>query len=107
MKKWLETEDLNNTEAKRGVTGKGAESHLSGGSPSPEGPAVLAEGWKEANIRMGLLGLGREKSQDLKQNRTVSPRKGQSLNTTPEVPPTPGYWGADSGFRSLSGTKSR
>lgn len=35
---------------------------------------MLAEGWKEANIRMGLLGLGREKSQDLKQeNRTLSP----------------------------------
>lgn len=34
---------------------------------------MLAEGWKEANIRMGLLGLGREKSQDLKQNRMFSP----------------------------------
>lgn len=32
---------------------------LSGGSLSPEVPAVLAEGWKEANIRMGLLGRQR------------------------------------------------
>lgn len=57
----LETEELRNIEVKRGGTGKGVESHLSGGSPSPEVPAVLAEGWKEANIRMGLLGLGRGK----------------------------------------------
>lgn len=61
MKKWLETEELKNTDVKKGVTGKGLEAHLSGGSPSPEVPAVLAEGWKEANIRMGLLGLGRGK----------------------------------------------
>lgn len=59
----LETEELKSTDMKkRGGTGKGEESHLSGGSPSPEVPAVLAEGWKEANIRMGLLGLGRGKS---------------------------------------------
>lgn len=57
----LETEELKSTDVKRGGTGKGEESHLSGGSPSPEVPAVLAEGWKEANIRMGLLGLGRGK----------------------------------------------
>lgn len=57
----LETEELRNIQVKRGGTGKGVESHLSGGSPSPEVPAVLAEGWKEANIRMGLLGLGRGK----------------------------------------------
>lgn len=31
------------------------QTYLSGGSLSPEDPAVLAEGWKEANIRMGLL----------------------------------------------------
>ena len=57
----LQTEELKSTDMKRGGTGKGEESHLSGGSPSPEVPAVLAEGWKEANIRMGLLGLGRGK----------------------------------------------
>lgn len=35
---------------------------------------MLAEGWKEANILMGLLGLGRERSQDPKQgNRTFYP----------------------------------
>lgn len=37
--------------------------HLSGGSLSPEVPAVLAEGWKEANIRMGLLRLGDREGQ--------------------------------------------
>lgn len=46
---------------KRGVIGKGVEFYLFGGLLFLEVFAVLVEGWKEANIRMGLLGLGRGK----------------------------------------------
>lgn len=41
---------------------------------------MLAEGWKEANIRMGLLRLGRGKG------RTLSRREGQSTNFISTVP---------------------
>ena len=55
---------------------------------------MLAEGWKEANIRMGLLGLGEGESQDLKQgNRTLSPERAE-LKHYPQGTPVPRILGS-------------
>ena len=62
---------------------------------------MLAEGWKEANIRMGLLGLERKTVRT--QSRGIGPSppgEGQSANTILKEP-IPIYWGADTGSRSL------
>lgn len=53
---------------------------------------MLAEGWKEANIRMGLLGLGRG--------------EGQSSNTAPKEP-HPQDTGDQTLVLQVSGTGSR
>lgn len=89
------------SEEARGITGKGVESHLSGGSPSPEAPAVLAEGWKEANIRMGLLGLGRKKVRTQSRGIGPSPSGKGRVQTLSSRNLSLEYWGADPGSQSL------
>lgn len=59
MKIEFETKSLSPQKERKELT---PQTHLSRGSLSPEVPAVLAEGWKEANIRMGLLRCGTGKS---------------------------------------------
>lgn len=102
----LETEELKSTQVKKGGTGKGVESHLSGGSPSPEVPAVLAEGWKEANIRMGLLGLGRGKVRTRSRGTGSSPTKKSKAQTAPRNPHPQNTRGPDIGSGSISKIRS-
>lgn len=67
---------------------------------------MLAEGWKEANIRMGLLGLGEGESQDPKQgNRTLSPEKGRA-QTLPSRNPCPQNTGKQTLALSVSRKRS-
>ena len=62
---------------------------------------MLAEGWKEANIRMGLLGLGRKKVRTQSRGIGPSPPGKGRAQTLSSRKLALEYWGADTGSRSL------